>query len=85
MLEVFGINTLIESKIQFVTNEKNLMECEEHLSNIGVLENRQCHIQAAGKNLWLLSSKEKPLLEVLVLLDEKTGVTTRLSWRQDFE
>jgi hypothetical protein len=33
----------------------------------------------------LISSKEKPVLEVLVLLDEQTSLVTRLNWRQQFE
>jgi hypothetical protein len=84
-LEVIRVNTILESQKRFIAAEKNLLECEQHLSHIAVLQNRQCHIQAVGKNLWRISSKEKPVIEVLVLLDEKTGVATRFSWRQDFE
>ena len=84
-LEIISINTLLESQKRFIGAEKSLLECEQHLSSISVLENRQCHIQSAGKNLWRISSKEKPALEVLVSLDEKTGLATRLNWRQDFE
>ena len=84
-LEIISINTLLESQKRFIGAEKSLLECEQHLSSISVLKNRQCHIQSAGKNLWRISSKEKPALEVLVSLDEKTGLATRLNWRQDFE
>ena len=84
-LEVISVHTLLESQKRFIAAEKSLLECEQHLSSISVLKNRQCDIQSVGKNLWRISSKENPTLEVLVSLDEKTGLVTRLSWRQDFE
>jgi hypothetical protein len=84
-LQVLSINTLYESQKQFMAAEKNLLDCEQHLSQIANLENRQCHIQSAGKNWWLISNTEKPLIEVLVYLDDNTGLATRLNWRQDFE
>jgi hypothetical protein len=84
-LEIVGANSYIESQKQFITAERSLLECERHLSNITALEDTSCHIQSAGKNLWLISSKEKPVLEILVYLDVKTNVVTRLNWRQNFE
>ena len=84
-LEVISVSTYLNSHQQFIAAERALFECEQHLSNIPRLENRACHIQSAGKNLWLISSKEKPALEVLVFLDEQTNQVTRLNWRQQFE
>jgi hypothetical protein len=84
-LEVMSVNTYAQAQKEFIAAEKSLMECEQHLSSITVLVNPGCHIQSAGKNLWLLSSKSKPSLEMLVFLDEKTNITTRLNWRQNFE
>lgn len=84
-LEVIGVSTYLKSHQQFIAAEKAVLECEQHLSNLSGLENRACHIQSAGKNLWLISSREKPALEVLVLLDEQTNQVTRLNWRQQFE
>jgi len=84
-LEVISVNTYIKSHQQFIAAERALLECEQHLSNISGLENAACHVQSVGKNLWLISSKEKPVLEVLVLLDEQTSLVTRLNWRQQFE
>ena len=85
VLEVMSVNTYTQSQKEFIAAEQSLIECEQHLSNITVLENPTCHIQSAGKNLWLISSKLKPRLEVLLFLDEKTNITTRLNWRQIFE
>jgi hypothetical protein len=84
-LEVMRINTYVEAQKRFIAAEKALLECEQHLSNITVLANLTCHIQSVGKNLWLISSKSNPKLEILIFLDEKTNIATRLNWRQNFE
>ena len=84
-LEVMSVNTYTQSQKEFIAAEQSLIECEQHLSNITVLASTTCDIQSAGKNLWLISSKLKPSLEILVFLDEKTNITTRLNWRQKFE
>jgi hypothetical protein len=84
-LEVISVNTYAEAQKGFIAAEQSLLECEQHLSNITVLDNSTCHIQSAGKNLWLISSKSKPSLETLIFLDDKTHIATRLNWRQKFE
>jgi hypothetical protein len=84
-LEIVSANAYIESQKQFIAAEKTLLECEQKITNITALENPNCHIQSAGKNLWLLSSKGNPSLEALIFLDEKTNIATRLNWRQNFE
>ena len=84
-LEVMSVDTYAQSQKEFIAAEKSLIECEQHLSNIATLENPTCQIQSAGKNLWVISRKSKPSLEVLVFLDEKTHIATRLNWRQKFE
>lgn len=84
-LEFISVSTYLKSHQQFMAAENVILECEQHLSNLSGLEDRACHIQSAGKNLWLISSKEKPILEVLVFLDEQTHQVTRLNWRQQFE
>ena len=84
-IEVMSVNTYTQSPKEFIVAEQSLIECEQHLSNITVLASTTCDIQSAGKNLWLMSSKSKPSLEILVFLDEKTHITTRLNWRQKFE
>jgi hypothetical protein len=50
-----------------------------------VIENKVCHVQSSGKNLWLISTKGKPSIEVAILMDDKTHITTRLNWRQKFD
>ena len=84
-LEVMSANAYAESQKGFIAAEQSVLECERHLSNIAALDSPNCYIQSAGKNLWLISSKSKTSLEILVFLDEKTNITTRLNWRQKFE
>ena len=84
-LEVISVNTYAEAQKEFIAAEQAILECEQHLSNIAALEHPACYIQSAGKNIWLISSKSKPRLEVLIFLDGKTNTTTRLNWRQSFE
>jgi len=84
-LEVMSVNTYAEAQKEFIAAEQAILECEHRLTNITAVENPTCHIQSAGKNLWLISSKSKPRLEALIFLDEKTNTTTRLNWRQSFE
>lgn len=84
-LEVIALNTYVESQKQFIAAEKSLLECEQHIANVALLPNSPCHIQSVGKNLWLVSSKGKPRLEVMVHWDEKKTIATRLNWRQNFD
>ncbi len=84
-LEVISVNSYAQSHKEFIAAERSLLECEQHISNITAVSNTHCQIQSVGKNLWLISSKAKPKLEVLIFLDEKTNIASRLNWRQNFE
>lgn len=84
-LEVIALSTFEQSHRQLIAAEKSVLECEISLSNITVIESNACHIQSSGKNLWMISSKGKPSIEVLVLMDEKTQIVSRLNWRQQFD
>ena len=74
-----------QAKINFIAAEKVVLECEQNMKNLTHLEENACFIQSAGKNRWLISSKEKPVIQIGVLIDEKTGTTSRVNWRQVFE
>ena len=84
-LELLAFNTYQQSASQFIASEKSLIEGEKNLTNMTIMENDVCHVRSVRKNLWLLSSKQKPNLEVLVFLDDKKHLATRLSWRQAFD
>ena len=84
-LALIETNTIKTSHRSFVAAEKSILECEQNISQITVLAENHCFIQSVGKNIWLISSKQKPSIQVHVYLDEKTGIATRLNWRQSFE
>ncbi|QWE22896.1 hypothetical protein FD975_01425 [Polynucleobacter sp. AP-Jannik-300A-C4] len=85
VLELMRLDAITSAGKKLIESEKLLLECEEKLSIIGPLNPSPCHIQSVGKNLWLISSQDKPSIEILVFLDEKTKQATRLNWRQEFE
>ena len=68
-----------------LSNKRSRVECEQNISQIAVLTENNCYIQSVGKNIWLISSKQKPSIQVHLYLDERTGLATRLNWRQSFE
>lgn len=84
-LSMIETNTMRVSQRNFVAAEKSVLECQQNISQITALTENNCFIQSIGKNIWLISSKQKPGIQVHVYLDEKTGVATRLNWRQSFE
>ena len=84
-LAMIETSTMRTAHSNFVKAEKSVIECEQNISQITVLTENHCFIQSVGKNIWLISSKQKPSIQVHVYLDEKTGVATRLNWRQSFE
>ena len=84
-LELIRLDAITSAGKKLIASEKLLLECQESLARIASLNHTDCHIQSAGKNLWLISTKDKPTIEILVFLDEKTKQATRLNWRQEFE
>ena len=84
-LEIISSNTVVAEGKKFIAAEKNLDQCEHDFINIANHTNSPCHLQSVGKNLWLISTKQSPRLEILVCHDEKTGAVNRLNWRQQFE
>jgi hypothetical protein len=84
-LRIVELKTMELAQKNFITAEKAVLECEPNISNSVNLEENACFIQSAGKNRWLISSKENPAIQIGVVIDEKTGVATRINWRQVFE
>lgn len=74
-----------QAKNNFIAAEKTVLECEKNITNLANLEENACFIKSVGKNRWLISSKEKPAIQIGVVIDEKTGSATRINWRQAFE
>ena len=84
-LRIVEVKTMELAQKHFIAAEKAVLECEQNISNIANLEKNACFIQSVGRNRWLISSKEKPAIQIGVVIDEKTGVATRFNWRQVLE
>jgi hypothetical protein len=69
----------------FFAAEKSVLDCEKNLTTFATLEENACFIQSVGKNRWLISIKEKPAIQIGVVIDETAGTVTRINWRQVFE
>ena len=85
VLRVMEVKTIENAQEKFIATEKSVLQCEDNITNMSVLTENNCFIEPAGKNQWRISSKEKPSIQIHVLVDEKSGVATRLNWRQAFE
>ena len=84
-LRIIEVNTMQQAKENFIAAEKVVLECEKSLTNNTELKGNTCFIQSVGKNRWLISRKEKPAIQIGVIIDEKSGTATRVNWRQVFE
>ena len=85
VLRMIQVQTIEYAHERFIAAEKSVLECQSNITNLSALTENNCFIQSAGKNQWLISSKEKPTIQVHVLANEKSGVVIRLNWRQAFE
>ena len=85
VLLMIEVQTIEHAHERFIAAEKSVLECQSNITNLSALTENNCFIQPAGKNQWLISSKEKPTIQVHVLANEKSGVVIRLNWRQAFE
>jgi hypothetical protein len=84
-LRMIEVKTLKDSQKNFIAAEKAILDCEQNLSMLSALSESHCFIQSISKNIWLITSKQKPAIQVHVVLDEQSGTTRRLNWRQSFE
>lgn len=84
-LRIIEVSTMQSAQNNFMNAERSVLECEKNLTNLAELKDNACFIQAIGKNYWLITSKEKPAIQIGVVIDEKTGVVSRVNWRQIFE
>ena len=85
VLRIIEVKTISFTQKNFIASEKVVLDCEQSLSTLSALSENHCFIQPISKNVWLISSKQKPTIQVHVVLDEKSGSTRRLNWRQSFD
>ena len=84
-VNLLHVNIIKTSQERFIASEQAVIECEKHILNLSSFPESDCNIQAAGKNTWMISSKEKPVIQIHVQVDESAGMVTRINWRQAFE
>jgi hypothetical protein len=84
-LRMIEVATIESAQREFIVAEKSIAQCEAYISHLSTLVSNDCYIQPAGKNIWRITSKEKPVIEIHIHVDEKTGAVSRLNWRQIFE
>ena len=84
-LRMIELKTIEMAQQNFMAAEKVVLDCEKNLATLSLLAENPCFIRAVSKGIWLITSKHKPTIQVQVALDEKSGVATRLNWRQAFE
>ncbi len=84
-LRIVEIKTIELAQKNFLAAEKAVLDCEKNLTTLADLKEHACFIQSVGKNRWLISSKEKPTIQIGVVIDEKNHSVTRVNWRQVFE
>ena len=85
VLHMMEVKTIEYAQNRFMEAEKSVLECEQNITHLSASKEDNCFIQSVGKGLWLISSKEKPSIQIHVFVDEKSGSVTRLNWRQAFE
>jgi hypothetical protein len=79
------VQTIDKAQKNFIASERAVLKCEKNLNALAELNENACFIQSVGKNSWLISSKEKPAIQVGIIMNEKTGNAIRINWRQVFE
>jgi hypothetical protein len=85
VLKLMHVNAIKATQKQFMKSEQSVFECEKHILNISSLPESYCNIQSVGKNIWKISNKEKPVIQIHVYMDENSGMVNRINWRQAFE
>lgn len=84
-LQIITVQTIEQSQQNFIAAEKVVADCESNLTSLNALNENACFIQSIGKNIWRITSQQKPGIEIHVALDEKSGIVTRINWRHVFE
>ena len=65
-LAIIEKNSMTLAQRNFIVAEKSVLECEQNISQLAALTESHCLIRSIGKNIWLISSKQKPSIQVHV-------------------
>lgn len=84
-LRLIELQTIERAQHHFIAAENAVNDCESNLTQLDKLNNIACFIEPIDKNIWRITSKQKPAIEIHVALDERSGTSARINWRQIFE
>lgn len=84
-LRAIEVQTIERAQQNFMNAEQAVIDCENHLVSLSMLNENLCFIEPMTKNIWQITSKQKPAIQIQIALDEKSGITKRINWRQVFE
>jgi len=85
VLKVMNVQSIETAQNRFIASEQSVIECEKHILNLEMLQENDCLIQVIDKNTWSITSKQKPIIQVHIHMNEQSGIVTRINWRQVFE
>ena len=85
VLKVINVQTIEAAQNRFMASEQSVIACEKYILNIEMISDHDCVIQLIDKNTWSITSKQKPIIQVHVHVNEQTTEVTRINWRQVFE
>lgn len=84
-LHIIELKTIEHAQNHFIHSEQTVLTCEKNLTQLISASEDDCLIQSVAKDIWSVTSKQKPAIQTHVHLDGVTGEVTRLNWRQVFE
>ena len=84
-LELIATETMKSSQVELIAAEGALMACEGNIANISILPSNTCVFESIGQQFWKISTTGSVTIESVIYLDEVSGISTRLSWRQAFK
>lgn len=84
-LKLMNMKSIETAQNQFMASEQSVIECEKHIMNLSALSEDRCIVQLIDKNIWSIASKQKPIIQVHVDVNEHSGLVKRINWRQAFE
>ena len=84
-LELIASQTIKSSQVELISAEAALLECERNISKLSTLPSNACVFKSIGQQLWKISTTGGTTIESVIYLEEVSGNSTRLSWRQAFK
>jgi hypothetical protein len=84
-LRIIEIHSQENAQKNFIEAESAIKQCQENITHLSAQISNDCFIEPSGKNIWRITSKQKPSIQIHIFVDEKADVIKRLNWRQVFD